>query len=95
MQTKLSLNNETSLLIYIFIHMFDMAGQTAGPNWLHFFERTRGHGYPKGNIGSEKLTFLKFHGQWFNTKIVEYKPVLTVSKLNVVFLPFTFVLGQV
>lgn len=69
-----------------------MAGQTAGPN---FFERTRGHGYPKGNIGSEKLTFLKFHGQWFNTKIVEHKPVLTVSKLNVVFLPLTFVLGQV
>ena len=40
--------------------MFGMAGQTAGPN---FFERTRGHGYPKGNIGSEKMTFLKFHGQ--------------------------------
>ena len=24
------------------------AGQTAGPNWLKFFEKN--HGYPRGNI---------------------------------------------
>ena len=32
-----------------------IAGQTAGPNWMTFFEGT--HGYPGGDIG-KKFDFL-------------------------------------
>ena len=34
-----------------------IAGQTAGPNRLNFFEET--HGYPGGNKGKTKLVFFK------------------------------------
>ena len=35
--------------LYIYIYMLPIAGQTAGPNGLTFFEGT--HGYSGGNIG--------------------------------------------
>ena len=35
--------------------MSDIAGQTAGPNGLTFFEET--HGYPRGNIGLKKILY--------------------------------------
>ena len=35
--------------------MLAIAGQTAGPSWLNFFEGTQG--YTEGDIGKKKFTF--------------------------------------
>ena len=37
--------------------MLAIAGKTAGPNWLNFFEGT--HGYPAGTIGQKTPIFFK------------------------------------
>ena len=31
------------MYIYLYIYMLAIAGQTAGPNWLNFFEETLGY----------------------------------------------------
>ena len=49
-------NKALSSYIYMYIYMLAIAGQTAGPNWLNFFEETLG--YSGGNI-DKKYFFLQ------------------------------------
>ena len=62
---------------YIYIYSYVRHGWPNGWSKLAalFLREPVAMGILRGNIGSKKLTFLKFHGPWFNTNIVEHKPV--------------------
>ena len=50
------------IYLYLFIYLLAIAGQTAGPNWLNFFEGTRGNKNFRNSNIFQKYFFL-FHGQ--------------------------------
>ena len=53
--------------------MLAIAGQTADPNWLIFFEGTHGHpGGPGGNKGS-KIHFLFFKNRNFSSNLEKFE----------------------
>ena len=54
MSTIISLYNKvlgSYINICLFLYMLAIAGRTAGPNWLKYFEETHG--------GNKKIVFLK------------------------------------
>ena len=55
--------------------MLAIAGQTAGPNWLTFFEGT--HGYPGGSIGLKNSFFSRM--KFFFQNIFQYLTTLRTS----------------
>ena len=57
------------LWVALYLYMLDIASQTAGPNWLTFFDETRGYLGPGGNI--EEIEIYKYC--WVRCDLYCYK----------------------